>query len=218
MLNLVSNDIFSFILVLLFAITLLYRISFLRNRELWHMSLLQILFLIVVPGFLFVICYSYIQSIVQTPRISRPVFADSFLIDAILLSMLFGYGGIAIHAVTKMLAETALRYSGSEVAKLNKYFHLNFSHNLIYSSGLLVVVGMTLLELNHVPQKGYESWIAPIVRGFIVGMLWVLAMYEYTRSKDQYVGRWADLKAVFIILWLSFVLLLYGIWKINPAF
>lgn len=130
--------------------------------------------------------------------------------------MLFGYGGVAMHAVTKMLAEKGLRYTDSEIARLNRYFHVNFSHNIVYASGLLMIVGMTILELNHVPQKGYEGWAAPIVRGIIFGILFILGINQYTRSRDQYVGRWADLKAVFIIVWLCFVLLLYGIWKINP--
>lgn len=152
----------------------------------------------------------------------HPVFSDGVLIDGILLSMLFGYGGIAIHAVTKMLAETFrnsedIRRSAAEAAQLNRYFHLNFSHNLIYSSALLIIVGFTLLELNHVPQKGYEGWVIPIVRGIIVGILYLLGMRAYTHSKDQYVGRWADLKAVFIILWICFVLLLYEVWKVNPG-
>lgn len=217
MFHLVSNDLFSFLIVLLFASIVFYHISFLRNKEIWHLSLLQIILLIIVPGFLFVIFYSYIQSIIELPRVHTPVFPDGVLVSVTLLAMLFGYGGIAIHAVTKMLAEILRHSEDSQVAQLNKYFHLNFSHNLIYSSGLLVIVGLTLLELNHVPQKGYEGYVAPIVRGIIVGLFWVYGMYQYTRSKDQYVGRWADLKAVFIILWLCFVILMYGIWKVNSS-
>lgn len=211
-----ENDIVSLILICLVAAYALYRTPFFHNRKLFHLSLLQNLYLVVVPGVFFVIVYAYIKSILVRPLTNDVFLSDTVLEPMVYLSFLFSYGGIAIHAVSKMLSETALRHDWSDVAKLNKYFHLTFSHNLIYSGGTLAIVGLTLMEMNHTPNGNHTSLTTPLVEGLVLGSIFIVAMLTYTRSKDQYAGRWADLKAVFIFVWVGLILLLFAAWK-NDA-
>lgn len=211
-------DLFSIILVLSFAAILAYRASFLHQKKLFRLSLLQIFYLVVAPGIVFVMLYSYVRSIVQLPRVRQPFLSDNFLVSGILLSAFYFYGGLAIHAVTKMLSETALRSAKSEVAQLNKYFHLKFSHNLLYCGPLAVLIFTTLLELNHTPQKQvYDGLMSPVLRGLIVGVMFVVSIYNYTHSKDEYFGRLSDLKVTFISIWLGLLLMAYAVWRLDPA-
>lgn len=208
---------FSLIVVFGFAAVLGYNVRFLREKSIGHFTLLQILYLVVIPGFLWVFGYSYLQSILRRSLNSELVLPDSFLINMTLLSMLFSYGGIAIHAITKMLAHTHLRHEQTEAAQLNRYFHQKFSHNLVFAGGVMIVAGFSLLELNHTPSTRPEGLILSVTTGVILGLSFLQGMYFYTRSKDQYTGRWADLKAVFFVVWLMGILILYGVRKVNPT-
>lgn len=210
-------DIVSVFLVFLVSLPLIYKTSFLKKKAIWHMSILQTLFLVVVPGILFIIFYSYLQTVLGRPRVDNSFLSDSTLINLILLATLFTYGGTAIHAVTKMLSETSLRYEKTKVAELNSYFHLEFSHNLIYSGAVAMVIGMTLLEMNHAPLKGYDGLVKPVIQGLIGGSVLIIAMLHYTRSDDHYSGRWYDLKAAFLTIWIGLILILYSMWRATPS-
>ncbi len=212
-----SFDFFPAIVLFFFTGFLAYNTSFLKKKAIWHMSILQTLYLVVFPGILFVIFYSYIQSVIDRPLVANNFLSDNTLTTIIMLAVLFTYGGNAIHAVTKMLSETALRHEETEVAQINRYFHRKFSHNLIYSGALTIVIGLTLLELNHTPGSGYDGWWKPIIQGAAAGIIAIGSMYHYTHSRDNYTGRWADLKAVFLTLWMGFIVLVFGIWRINPS-
>lgn len=212
-------DFLTLILVLAFASVVAYKVSFLKNKTIGHFSLLQIVYLVIIPGFLFPLAYSYLQSILARPLNEQIIISDGLLVNVVLLSMLFTYGGIAVHAATKMMSEV-LRKEKSEVAKraneLNKYFHLKFSHNLVYSGIIVVVFSLTLLELNHVSNYNYKSIVPAIVKGVVLGLSLLTGMFFYTRSTDDLVGRWSDLKVTFIVFWLGFMTLLYGVRKIDP--
>ena len=129
----------------------------------------------VIPGFLFVLGYDYLQSILARPLTQQVVLPDILLTYLILLSFFFAYGGLAVHAVTKMLAEE-LRHEDSEANQINRFFHLSFSHNLVFGGVLLVVVGFVLLELNHVPSGEIGSVMFSVAKGLVLGVSFGLLM------------------------------------------
>lgn len=208
--EILSSNFLSFLIIFLACGVLVYRSRFLHSRKFFHLSLLQILYIVLLPGVIFILSFLYMKSIFVRPVSDMVWLPDKTLEIIILISLFFTYGGLVIHSITKMLSETELRYAGGEAAKLNKFFHLNFSHNLIYSGGIVVISGLTLAEMNHAPVLLYEKMLPPVVRGLITGALALWSMREYTRSQDQYSGRWADLKAVFIITWVGIIAIFYG--------
>lgn len=204
--------------VLFFVLVLIYRIQALHKKKIWHLSIQQIIFLILIPGLVFPMIFSYLQTMVRLPRSDTSFFPDGFLVNSILLSLMFSYGGIAIHAVTKMFSEY-LKDEDSELAQINKFFHLNFSHNLIYSGIIISSLGITLLELNHIPNDGISSISWGVFRGILLGISFATFIYYYTRaSSDKYRGKWSDLKLFFGVVWLGFSLLLYIIQKFDIGF
>ena len=74
----------------------------------------------------------------------------------------------------------------------------------------MVFLGLTLAEMNHAPIFVYEKMLPAVTRGLITGAIALWSMREYTRSKDQYSGRWADLKAVFVMAWVGIIAMFIG--------
>jgi hypothetical protein len=162
--------------------------------------------------------FSYLQSMLRLPKSDTTFFHDGLLVNVILLSLMFSYGGIAIHAITKMFSEY-LKNENSELAQVNRFFHLNFSHNLIYSGIIVSSLGITLLEINHVPVNEITSLGWGIFRGLLLGASFAVFIYYYTRaSSNTYRGKWSDLKLFFGIVWIGFSLLLYVIQKFDLGF
>jgi hypothetical protein len=206
------------VLLSLLAGIVIYRISFFRKKSIGYFSLLQIIYLVVIPGFIYTLAYSYLQVIIARPLVDKVILPDSLIINILLLSMLFSYGGVAIHAVTKMLSEVeTLRTKHSPAHEINRYFHLKFSHNLTYSGAIVTFICFTLLELNHTAPHSHNNLFFAVIKGLILGISLIMASYWYTVSKDDYIGRWSDLKTVFLSVWIGFVIILYQIKKTNPS-
>jgi hypothetical protein len=208
------------LILLLITGTLAYRNSFLKNRYIFHLSLQQILYLVFLPGIIFILINSYMQSLLTLPLESTILINDTILSDIIFLALFFTYGGISIHAVTKILAHTTLRYSKSDAAEINRYFHLNFSHNLIFGGAIFLVVCLAMLELNHTNPSDVPGMTSLIIRGLIMACSLLYAMFNYTRFQDEgdYAGRWADFKVVFIIAWSALVLIFLALKKTDSSF
>ena len=197
---------------------MLYRIKALHTKKIWHLSIQQVIFLVLIPGIVFPMIFSYLQAMLRLPKSDTAIFPDSILVSTILLSLMYSYGGIAIHAVTKMFS-SYLKNKNSELAEINKFFHLNFSHNLVYSGIIISSLGITLLEINHVPNTGITNLGWGIFRGIILGLSFAIFIYYYTRaSSNSYRGRWGDLKLFFGTVWLGFSLLLYVVEKFDIGF
>jgi hypothetical protein len=81
---------------------------------------------------------------------------------------------------------------------------------------LLVVICFTLLELNHAAVGIQKEILPAIFKGLILGGSIITTMYWYTTSKDEYSGRWSDLKTFFLVFWLGFIVVLYLIKQYDP--
>jgi len=204
--------------VLCFVMIFLYRVQVLHTKKIWNLSIQQIIYLILIPGLVFPMVFSYLQSMARLPKSNTTFFPDGLLINIVLLSLMFSYGGIAIHAVTKMFSEY-LKDKDDELSQINKFFHLNFSHNLVSSGIIVTSLGITLLELNHIPDSGIASVSWGVLKGILLGISFAIFLYYYTRaSSDKYRGRWSDLKFFFGIAWIAFTILLYIIEKFEIGF
>lgn len=204
------------LLILVFLTGIIfYRITFLSKKSIGYFSLLQLIFLVIMPAFLFVITFSYIQDILARPLNSIVFIPDSILIYLFLLSSLFAYGGVAIHSVTKMLSEV-LRHEKSKAAEINKHFHLIFSHNLAFSGILFMLISLSLLQLNHINLENRNNIFTLAIKGVTLGIIVLLGLKFYTKSKDDYRGYWSDLKVFFVVVWMGLVLLFYGVKKTTP--
>jgi hypothetical protein len=206
-------------MVLVGSALLMWRVQLFHRKLIWHLSFMQIFLLVVVPGLLFPRMFSYVIGLSQTPVSQEIIVSDRLLLNVFLLAVMFAYGGISIHTVTKMFSYPhLLRYDDSEAGEMNKFFHLTFSHSLAYVGILVAMISMTLLELNHIPQQDPQGIVQGLFKGGLLGGLFLIGMYSYTKYYgDEYRGRWADLKMVFLAVWVGFMLLLYVVRRVDPA-
>lgn len=202
--------------VAVFALVVMYRFSYLHKKKIWNLSVQQMINLVVVPGIIFPFIYAYLRSVETLPRNPYAYLPDALLVNIVLLSFMFTYGGMAIHAVTKMLSEY-LRNDNNELAEVNRFFHLQFSHTLSYAGALAAFWGLVILELSHVPATDPVNWGWGVIKAVGLGLAVLIGLQGYTRSfGDDYQGRWRDLKLVFLVFWIGFILFLLGVRRIRP--
>lgn len=209
-----GTGLFTIVIVIVVVGALVYRVQTLHKRKIWNLSVQQLIHLVLIPGILFPMIFTYLQGFVRLPRNTEAFLPDGFLVNAVLLSLLFTYGGIAIHAVTKMMNEH-LSGTETEAAEINAFFHMTFSHNLAFVGISVASLGLTLLEINHVPAGNAVSLWAGLWRGLLLGGSFALAAYNYTRYTGGDLGRWNDLKITFGVIWLVVALLIYVAEKMD---
>lgn len=192
-----------------------YKISFFGRKSVGYFSLLQFIYLVIIPGTLFISLFSHLQSIIDRPLNHQTFLPDKLILNLILLSLLFTYGGIAIHAVTKMVWANMLP-DDSEAYKINSFFHLKFSHNLIYGGAICMALLLPLLELNHIPPDKNYNVVISIFLGLITGLALVSSMYWYKPYGSQKFSKWSDLKTVFVLVWIGLITFTLAIRKIRP--
>jgi hypothetical protein len=211
-----GTGLFTVIVVFITVFASIYRIQTLHKKKIWNLSIQQLIHLVLIPGILFPMIFSYLLHVTQLPRSEAVFLSDTFLVDTVLLSILFAYGGIAIHAVTKMLQEYL--QTESEARQINAFFHTTFSHNMAYGGVVLASLGLTLLELNHISPQAHVSYWGGLLRGLLLGGSFFLAVFNYTRYTGGDYGRWNDLKVTFGVIWVAFAVLLYAIQRFDPRF
>lgn len=187
---------------------LAYKLSFFHNRKIGYLSLLQILYLLVIPGITYAIIYSEMFDILSRPRNTYVLFSDKLLALLLLMSMLVTYGGIAIHTITKTMHEYFHPLERFGLAyQVNEYYHLGFSHNLVYSGAVLVFTFFSLLELNHVSPEDNLAIAGLIIKGIFVGLATVAGLF-YFIDRDK---SWTELRYFFMSFWIALVLLIYSV-------
>jgi hypothetical protein len=167
-------------------------------------SLLQVFYLVLLPGVMYTLVFIEVIDILNRPLNPDTFLSDKTLSVLLLMSLLYTYGGIAIHSLSKTLSRYFTPDQKSSQAYLvNEAFHLNFSHNLVYSGAILSFTFFALLELNHVSPYGSENGIIiSLLNGVFVGLASVSALGFYLGGNKP----WRSLKFFFISFWIALVL------------
>lgn len=193
-------------LIVILASVLSYRSKFLHNKKIGYISLLQVLYLVVAPGILYTILFSYVFEIIQRPLNNNIFLSDRLLISILMLSILYTYGGIAIHSIGKTLSIYFNKQEKQTLTyKVNNYFHREFSHNLVYIGAMSSALCFALLEINHIsPYPSGVKIIIPIINGLIVGLALISGLNWYKQ-------RWLELRLFFISFWIMFIILILAL-------
>jgi hypothetical protein len=176
-----------------------YPIDWFHRVMIYNLPILQLTYLFVVALCIYPWLLLTLNSIYRKPKQRGSRFFDKVWGGIIILAMLLGYAGLAVHAITKTLANY-LRTETSEVAELNKFYHLTFSHNLFYSSIVLMVFGLMMLELNRLSPKKEHHLMPSVISGLALGGGLLVSLAFYTKSNDVYGGKWSDLRLFYSVL------------------
>ncbi len=189
--------------VIIFASALAYKSSFLQNKKIGYISLLQVFYLILIPGILYSIIFSYLLEILDRPLNNNIFLKDRLLITLLLLSILYTYGGIVIHSIGKTL-NSYFKKKQSLAFKVNSYFHRDFSHNLVFIGAIASGTFFSLLELNHIsPYPEQTKFLIIVLNGLFIGLASILSLSFYKRN-------WLELKFFFLSLWIMIIIVSYA--------
>lgn len=193
--------------ILMISAALAYPLSFMHNRKIGYVSLLQVFYLVLLPGIVYILVFSEMLEILARPLNPRQFLSDRTLVPLLMISLLYTYGGVAIHSLTKTLSRYfSADQKKTEVYEVNEAFHLNFSHNLIYSGAVLSTTFFALLELNHVSPYGPENGIIiSILNGVFVGLATIAGLGFYLGGTKF---PWRSLRFFFASFWIAAVLAL----------
>jgi len=199
-------ELLTIVSVIALAGTLAYRSSFLHSKKVGYISLLQIFYLILIPGFVYAVIFSYILDILERPKNTHVFLSDKLLTSLLLLSILYTYGGLAMHSIGKTLASYFIKeQKNSLLFKVNNYFHREFSHNLIFIGTLVSITCFSLLEINHLsPYPKGTNLLIIILNGIFVGIASIGTLSFYKQ-------RWSELKLFFFVFWALIVVMLYAV-------
>ena len=199
-------ELISFGVIVIFASALAYKSSLLHNHKIGYISLLQIFYLIIVPGVTYTILFSYLLEILERPQNAYSFLNNRILVSILLLSMLYTYGALAIHGVSKTVASYFSTIQKKSLAyKVNDHFHRQFSHNLALIGAFVSATCFAILELNHQsPYPEKTKLTITILNGIFIGVVSILTMSFYKK-------RWLELKVFFFSSWMLFITLGYAV-------
>jgi 4-amino-4-deoxy-L-arabinose transferase-like glycosyltransferase len=192
----------------------LYPIDWLHEQRIYYLPVLQYIYLVVAALGVYPWILLLLRSVYNKPRTKGSRRSDRVWLAVVILGLLLGYAGMAVHAVTKTLS-TELRDEASRAAEMNRFYHLTFSHNLIYSSIAVVVFGITMLELNRFTEDNEHKVAYSVMIGLMLAILLFVSLIFYTRSTDAYSGRWSDLRLFYGLVGFGVVWLTRQIRKTN---
>lgn len=199
-----SYELITIGIVILFSFALFYKSSFLQSKKIGYISISQIFLLVLIPGILYTIIFYYILDVLERPQNGNVFLNDKILTSILLLSLLYTYGGIAIHFVCKTLRTYFNeKLHQTMLFKVNHFFHFKFSHNLTYIGAATSATCLSLLELNHTSPYPKDSKILiTLLSGVFLGLAAIISLKIYTMRME--------LKAFFLSGWVLFVILIYA--------
>ncbi|HUV47065.1 MAG TPA: hypothetical protein VMW29_02935 [Candidatus Bathyarchaeia archaeon] len=199
-------ELVSFGIIIIFASVLAYKSSLLQNKKIGYISLLQIFYLILVPGVTYTILFSYLLEILERPQNTYSFLNNKILVNILLLSILYTYGGLAIHGVCKTVASYFSAVQKKSLAyKVNNHFHRQLSHNLTFIGAFISATCFAILELNHQsPYPEKTKLTITILNGIFIGVASILGLSFYKK-------RWLELKVFFFSVWMLFIILGYAV-------
>ena len=185
------NDIigiFMFISIVAWIGNFVFTKEVLRTRTIkGKIDLLQLMNLLIIPIIVFTAIFFIFINIKQNRFVNNVGLSD----DAAFFFLIFFTSltaiGNGMHAASKMVSNY-LRKSDNETAyEVNEFFHIPFSHFLIYVGIFFLSLTIILFELNHPGQAALSmtELLIVLLAGALLGASFALMIHR-TRTKNVY--------------------------------
>lgn len=174
-----------FIAVPVFA-NLLYKHN--GKRQIFNIDLVQFIYAFVLAPLAFLWLKSLLYFVLRSELNFGWSVRDLFFIDS-LFSMMMTYllMAIAIHSVTKSFRLRKDEDPLYDVYHLSEYFHLWFTHIVIFVGSLLFLTVLSLLNLL-LPLQAVQStgWFLFVqICGFLFGMIWFFSVWMSDPKQEK---------------------------------
>jgi len=127
----------------------------------------------------FIMFFSYIYiSLSRNPNVYTTRISDEFFFMLMIASITVTAIGNGMHCASKNVSYYLKKHRELEAYRVNRFYHIPFSHNIVYFGGLAFVASIILFELNHpmadaITAKGF-AWL--VLLGIVWGIAWAVTV------------------------------------------
>lgn len=202
------------IIAALFALVI-YRFN--GKTKLFSFDLVQFIYLFVIAPMIFIWLKTFFFFILREQVLTTLTLSQYFIIDTLLsVIALYLFGVLAIHTITKVFWLEKHRDPFADIFKLSEYFHLWWSHIIMYLGGFVLITTISVLNLffrlptsTLEPQRGLL-----ILIGFIFGFI----IYFTIWSSDPVQEKTHFLRLMKLSYVFFFLLYVFMYYLVNPPF
>jgi hypothetical protein len=134
------------VFVALLAATFLYRHN--GRKQIFNIDLVQFVYLFVLTPMLFIWMKTFLFYLVRNELNLSVSVGELFTIDTVFSVVAFYvFAAVAIHSLTKTFALRRLEDPELDLYHLSEYFHLWWSHIVLYGGGMVLVAFISLTNL-----------------------------------------------------------------------
>jgi len=182
------NSNFSFIIIgLLFILTaIFFKSSKLQEKKIFYLSFYHFFQQFIFLPIVFLLLLNFSFQIIISPQIKNLFLTDLILIIGFFTCLLITIVGLAIHTISKTYSIYLKKFGdkNEDIFNLNNFFHMRFSHNLIYSFGILSAFFLSLMEISH-QQSYYSNNLIVFLSGLLIGLASGKSINWYKESLNK---------------------------------
>ncbi|KKS97827.1 MAG: hypothetical protein UV73_C0005G0104 [Candidatus Gottesmanbacteria bacterium GW2011_GWA2_43_14] len=135
--------------LVVFIAVVSYRRPRLEERVIKNIPLVDWLNILVFPIVFYYGLILIVRNIMSRPRISILDFEDVSLLAVGILFLIYGFVGLSVHFVGKVLSRYIKSSGNSKIYAINEVFHGKLSHYIVFVCTYMLVFILALLEINY---------------------------------------------------------------------
>lgn len=210
--------IFVFLTIFLFATVIaLFIYRFNGRKKIFSFDLVQFIYLFIIAPTIFIWLKSFFFYTVRREISHTLTLSQFFFLDTLLSVVgLFLFGILAIHTITKVFKLEKTKDPFADIYQISEYFHLWWSHVLMYVGGFGLFTLVSLLNLFFPFPNGSVLLERPLlaISGGIFGLVVYFAVW--TSDPLQHRRSFMRLMKLCYVFFFLFHVLLY--FAITPEF
>ncbi len=163
------------------------------------------------PAMLFIGWALLIRNIINRPSIGLLPIDDIDFLLVMLIFLVYAFVGNSVHFISKIVWRYLVtEHKNSMAYKVNEMFHGQLSHYLIYTTTLIVIFLISLLELNHPTLYPFSSGfrVVALITGIVFGYSCAKSIFYTNQWFGGYNKPLSFLAMFLLAVMLSFFILL----------
>ena len=135
--------------LVIFIAVVSYKRPRFEERVIKNIPLVNWLNILVFPLFFYYGLVLIVLNIVSRPRVSILDFEDISLLSVGIIFLIYGFVGLSVHFVGKVLWRYLKKNKRSKIYAVNEIFHGKLSHYITFVCAYMLIFITALLEINH---------------------------------------------------------------------
>ncbi len=186
-----------------------------KGREIFRLDLVQFMYLFVLTPTLYVWMKSFLFYLLRSELAFQLNMTGLFVIDTIFSVLaFFTFAALAMHSLTKTFWLKRTHDPEFDVYHLSEYFHLHWTHIVIWSGGMTLMAFIALVNI-FIPFQGMHivyQFYGLLGGGIFFGLLTFIGIW----GSDPGQGNFMQIMKLLLIIIFVFHVILYFVF--DPPF